>query len=137
MFRVSSVLLIALAMAGAACDDNPNAPSPAQTQGTWSGTFESSNYQSRAVQVTLTQADTSINGSWSGGDWSGSITGTVDGNRASGTVTIRMPALVGECESSSAFGGNASSTTMTWSITRFEGQCDTPPAGARFVIQRR
>lgn len=128
-------LVLAAFVAG--CNDSPTSPSPAQIAGEWSGTLESTNYQARAVTVTLTQAGESVNGTWVGGDWDGSITATVDGNRASGTVTIHMPALVGRCESSGAFGGSASSSTMTWTVVTFDGECGAPPASARFVIQRR
>ncbi|MGE0043614.1 MAG: hypothetical protein AB7H88_07775 [Vicinamibacterales bacterium] len=128
---------LALAAVAAGCSDRPTSPSPAQVAGDWSGTLESANYQARAVTLTLTQAGESVNGTWTGGDWDGAITATVDGNRASGTVTIRMPALVGRCESSAAFGGDASSSTMTWNVVGFDGECASPPAGARFVIQRR
>jgi hypothetical protein len=132
-----------------ACGSSPAAPAatppppqPAQVSGTYSGTFETSNYQPLAVFVTLNQTSAAISGTWaaqSGANGlAGNITGTVDPSSFTGTVTFSIN-QTSACTGS--FNGNASSSgNMTWSSAGFTGNCGLSggnPLSPRFVLQRR
>jgi hypothetical protein len=118
------------------------APQPAQIGGNFSGTFETSNYQSLAVFVTLNQTSSTISGTWAAQSGSnglaGNITGTVDPTSFTGTVTLSINQ---SSACSGSFSGNATSTgNMTWSSAGFTGNCNLNngnPLSPRFVIQRR
>lgn len=134
-------------LAGASCGSSPAAPAPAPPQpaqiaGTFSGTFETSNYAALAVFLTLNQTSSTVTGTWGAQSGTsgiaGNITGTVDPSSFTGTVTFSINQSAG-CTGS--FSGNASSQgNMTWTSAGFTGNCNLSagnPLSPRFVFQRR
>lgn len=147
--RLVAVSTIALTVSacGGGGNSTPTAPSlpapppVAQISGSWSGTFESSNYATTSILVTINQTSATISGTWAGSGTTreaGTISGTVDNSSFSGTVTYSFnqgPTCQG------SFSGTASTTTLNWSSAGFTGNCglSSPgnPLGVRFVLQRR
>jgi hypothetical protein len=140
-------LVIALIVCIACGGDSPSPtaptpPPPAQIAGSWSGTFESSNYQALAAFMNLNQTGTTISGTWgapSGNNAvAGNVTGTVDTSTFTGTITFSFNQTAG-C--SGSFSGSVSATAITLTSPGFTGNCGLSSPGnpltPRFVLQRR
>lgn len=146
------VVVIVIALTISACGGGLQAPTaptvivaqpPPVTQisGNWSGTFESSNYATSSVLVTINQTSATISGTWAGSGTvreAGTISGTVDSTSFTGTITYSFnqgPTCQG------SFSGSALTTTLNWSSAGFTGNCGLAspgnPLGVRFVLQRR
>lgn len=140
------LLVISALVFVSACGGNKNDPtSPtnfAQVGGGWSGTFES-NYQPEAIFMDVTQAGSSVSGTWSAPSSlvraNGTIAGTVTQFAFTGIITYSYSSSRTVCQGS--FSGIAGGVTMTWTSPGFTGNCDLLPPGnpinVRFILQRR
>ena len=90
------VAMVVTALITVACG-SPTKPSEESVSGSWSGTLASSNFQTLAMTAQLTQAGTSITGTWAASivDWSGTVTGTTSNGSFTGTMTLSAPNALG------------------------------------------
>lgn len=140
ILTVSFATMLTIACGGSSTPTTPTPPPTPQLAGVWSGTFESSNFSQQAISLQLTQAGTSVNGTWvvQAVNWSGTITGTVDASTFSGSITFNAPSAgTATCTGSAALSGPPGSVTMTWSGPGVTGNCSGMPLGLRWVLQRR
>ena len=133
------LLLLCVSAAGACGDDDPVAPSAVNIAGPWSGTFESQ-YLPEAVFMDLTQAGTSVTGTWvmsSGLRANGTVSGSVSGSQFTGLMTY---SYTGGPVCQGSFSGSAGISNLTWTSPGFTGTCGLVggnPVSVRFVMQRR
>lgn len=148
----ATVLSVVLAACGGDGPSTPMAPtaptaltppSAGPVAGNWVGVFESSNYATRSIQLTLTHtgASMSITGTWefpgAGQGQGGTISGTVDTANFIGTVSYygnHDPA----CRAS--FAGTATNAALNWTSPGFTGVCGLSaaenPVGVQLTLQR-
>jgi hypothetical protein len=94
-----------LASAGAACGSSssssggPTAPGGpfADLSGAWSGTFESANFSTRTITLTVVQIGNCVDGAWitSTSDWHGAISGVATADSFSGFLSFERSASGG------------------------------------------
>jgi hypothetical protein len=126
MFKRGCVVLL-LILASACGNSSPSAPSPATVAGNWSGMYQGVQLGlplHDAIVMNLTQAGSSVNGTWTitnpqaSNGYSaagGTVSGTTTANSFSGTLTINGTTNSGAaCSGTFAVSGNAGGTTMTW-----------------------
>lgn len=135
-------LLLSLFVAGclSACGGNPNAPSNfAQVSGSWTGNLQSSNWQSAALTMVLSQATATVTGTWATSlyDWNGTINGTVSKDSFTGIFTFSGPAVTGatRCSGTASINGGAGNTTMRWTSPGFTGSCTGLPLDITLNLQ--
>jgi hypothetical protein len=115
------VVLCAIVALGTACGSSmpssggPTAPGGpfADMSGTWTGTFESTNFQIRSITLTVVQSGNCVDGAWisSGSDWHGAISGLATADSFSGFLSFERSASGGgQCDATAAISGPAGST---------------------------
>jgi hypothetical protein len=121
MSRMLVLCALILASAGAACGSSssssggPTAPGGpfADFSGAWSGTFESANFSTRTITLTVVQTGNCVDGAWitSTSDWHGAISGTATADSFSGFLSFERSASGGgQCNATAAVSGPAGST---------------------------
>jgi hypothetical protein len=139
-------LCLALALlACTACGSSPAAPTPpplAQVAGSWSGTFDytvpAGKQAPIAILFDLTQAGSSVNGTYATSAFSGTVTGTVTTSAFSGTLTFNAITVSNTaCTGTMAVSGTAGAATMTWTSPLVTANCTNTPTAMTFTIQRR
>lgn len=143
----SVLLVVALLSIGCGGDSNPVGPTAAapSVEGLWTGNLESSNWPARAVNLQLTQAGGSVNGTWAasdGSDWNGTISGSVSGSSFSGNFTMSAPNATGvgvRCTGNGSVSGSVTpnATTLRWTSPGFTGSCNGQPLNVVWNLQRR
>lgn len=140
IFLIGSLLFVG------ACGSTPaapTAPSPANVAGGWSGTITTSNYGTQSFTMLLTQAASTVNGTWTSPSfgWTGAVSGTVTPTNFSGTMSLSGVSTQNvPCSAVASVSGNASSSTMTWTspfFTAASGPCGNQPANVRIDMQLR
>jgi hypothetical protein len=114
------LLCAALAACVSACGSSSSAPSPATAtgpfadlSGTWTGTFEASNFSTRTITVTVVQTGNCVDGAWisSTSDWHGAISGLATADAFSGFLSFERSASGGgQCDATAAISGPAGQT---------------------------
>jgi hypothetical protein len=128
----SLVLLGAMACGGSTSTPTAPTPTPANVAGTWSGTFgftAQAPFTSGMIPLTmnLTQAGSSVSGTWVDGGASGTVSGATTTTSFSGTFTwnaILNGATV--CIGTFAVSGSAGGNTVNWTspgLTTMTGIC--------------
>lgn len=145
--RTSLTLVVTLigSLAAACGSTTPTTPTPLPNiAGAWTGTMESSNFDPRAVDVSFTQANGTVNGTWShaAADWNGTISGTISGSTFSGTFTFSGPSFTGigaRCTGNASVSGpvGQNPSTLRWTSSGFTGSCSGEPANLVWNLQRR
>lgn len=138
--------LVGLCLLAAACgSDAPAAPSPASVAGNWTGTFQSTQAASGASIVAfvmnLTQAGSSVSGTWGYSGLSianGTVSGATTTSSFSGTFTFNATATNGTaCTGTFAVSGNAGGNTLTWTSPGVTANCTNLPTGITIAVQAR
>jgi hypothetical protein len=103
-----------------ACGSSSPAPSSttptgpfANLSGTWTGTFEASNFSTRTITVTIVQTGNCVDGAWisSTSDWHGAISGLATADAFSGFLSFeRSAGGGGECDATAPISGPACQT---------------------------
>jgi hypothetical protein len=89
---VAALAMALMVVAGASCDSTPTAPSTANVAGTWSGsTCPPNHIDACAIGFTISQAGTSLSGTYGTTSSHGTFTGTVTGPRVSMSMTASDP----------------------------------------------
>ncbi|HEX3702223.1 MAG TPA: hypothetical protein VHU82_02770 [Vicinamibacterales bacterium] len=113
-----TLLLIAALFAclSSACGSS-SAPSPtgvfANLSGTWTGTFESANFSTRTITLTVVQTGNCVDGAWisSASEWHGAISGLATADSFSGFLSFeRSGSGGGQCDATASIAGPASAT---------------------------
>ena len=135
---VSRTLLLGtalLACLSGACGSSTAAPSPsasggpfADLSGTWTGTFESANFSTRAITLTVVQTGNCVDGAWisSTSDWHGAISGLATADSFSGFLSFERAASAGgACDATAPVSG-AAGQTLRFAADRLGavGSCD-------------
>lgn len=98
--------------------DTPSAPTTpagpfADLSGTWTGTFESANFATRTITLTIIQSGNCVDGAWisSGSDWHGAISGLATADSFSGFLSFERSASAGgKCDATTPIAGAAGET---------------------------
>jgi hypothetical protein len=148
---VSRTLLLCtalLACLSAACGSSAAAPSPtgpggpfADLSGKWTGTFESTNFSTRTITLTVVQTGNCVDGAWisSTSDWHGAISGLATADAFSGFMSFERPAGGGgQCDATAAVSGAAGQTLrLTADSLSAVGACDGDlPKGIVVTLHR-
>jgi hypothetical protein len=116
------VLYALIALLGTACGSSTPSSGPGPTapggpfadlSGTWTGTFESVNFSTRNITLTVVQSGNCVDGAWinSGSDWHGAISGVATADSFSGFLSFERSASGGgQCDATGAVSGPAGST---------------------------
>jgi hypothetical protein len=120
---VSRTLLLCtvlLACSSGACGSSTAAPSPsgpggpfADLSGKWTGTFESANFPTRTITLTVAQTGNCVDGAWisSTSDWHGAISGLATADSFSGFLSFERSASAGgQCDATASMAGPAGQT---------------------------
>lgn len=99
--------VLVLAGAGAACGSASPGPTGifADFSGTWTGTFESTNFSTRAITFTVVQTGNCVDGAWitSTSDWHGAISGIATADSFSGFLSFeRSAGGGGQCDATAS-----------------------------------
>ena len=87
----------------------------ADMSGTWTGTFESANFSTRTITLTVVQTTNCVDGAWitSTSDWHGAISGLATADSFSGFLSFERSASGGgQCDATSAVAGAAGQPTL-------------------------
>ena len=109
-----------LACVSSACGSSTASPSTpggpfADMSGTWTGTFESANFSTRTITLTVVQTGNCVDGAWitSTSDWHGAISGLATADAFSGFLSFERSASGGgECAATAAVAGPAGQPTL-------------------------
>ncbi len=103
-----------------ACGSSPATPSTspgvgafANLSGTWTGTFESTNFSTRTITLTVVQTGNCVDGAWisSTSDWHGAISGLATADAFSGFLSFERSASAGgQCDATAPIAGPAGQT---------------------------
>jgi hypothetical protein len=110
--------------------------------GTWTGTFESGNFSTRTITLTVAQAGNCVDGGWlsTTGDWRGAISGFASADAFNGFLTFeRSAGGGGQCTATSTLSGPASqgAIRMTAGSLGALGTCDGGlPTGIVLTLHR-
>jgi hypothetical protein len=123
MSRTLLLFGMLLACLSGACGSSTAAPSPsapsapstpagpfADLSGTWTGTFESANFQTRTITLTIVQSGNCVDGAWisSTSDWHGAISGLATADSFSGFLSFERSASAGgKCDATAPVSGAA------------------------------
>ena len=108
------------------------APTPTPTgpfadvSGSWTGTFESSNFATRTIALTASQNGNCVDGAWSSApaEWDGAISGLTDATSYSGQFSFERPADgAGKCTGVATVSGPVGVSSLAWTGTTFTGSC--------------
>jgi hypothetical protein len=147
-FAAFGAILVAVCAAGG-CGATPQSmdttttPSPttptgpiADLSGMWSGTFQSANFSTQPITLTVVQTTNCVDGAWvsSSGDWKGAISGFATADAFSGFISLERSANGGgACAATASVSGPASQNTLQMTATAFTavGSCtgDLPTNG--------
>ncbi|MCX6349279.1 MAG: hypothetical protein NTV79_07260 [Candidatus Aureabacteria bacterium] len=113
-FIAATILLslTAISCSGGGGGGSGDDPKTGIISGTWEGTFSTSLVDTSSLTMTVSQDGNEFSGTYSGADFSGSLTGTITGN----TITFDLdpsPDCPGDFDGSGAISG--SSLTLTFS----------------------
>jgi hypothetical protein len=129
------VIALGLAAASFGCGSAPSTPSPAplpspvvNIAGNWNGTFESENFSTRTIAMTVVQGGNCVDGVWTSGasDWTGAISGFAGPDSFSGQISFEAVTESGDrCTGVGNTSGQVGSDTLRWTSTGFTavGQC--------------
>jgi len=132
---VGAVVIALVLAAASACSASPATPSPAplpgpvvNIAGNWSGTFESGNFSTRTITMTVVQGGNCVDGVWTSGasDWTGAISGFAGADSFSGQISFEAVTERGDrCTAVGNTSGQVGSDTLRWTSTGFTavGQC--------------
>ena len=142
---VKRACVFALMLAAAACGSTTTAPtlsSPARVAGTWSGTWQATTADggaySSALAMTLTQAGSTVSGTWSTSDTNGTVSGTTTNGGFSGTFTWNGASTTGgACTGTLPVSGSAGGTAMSWTSAAVTGNCTNMPTAITIAVQSR
>jgi hypothetical protein len=87
----------------------------ADMSGTWTGTFESANFSTRTITLTIVQTGNCVDGAWitSTSDWHGAISGVATADSFSGFLSFERAASGGgECDAATAVAGAAGQPSL-------------------------
>lgn len=72
----------------------PAGPAPFNIAGNWSGSFQSSNFPTRTITMTIVQTSSCVDGAWTDGtsQWTGAISGNATVNSFSGQISFERTA---------------------------------------------
>jgi hypothetical protein len=87
--------------------------------GTWAGTFESANFSTRTITLTVVQTGNCVDGAWitSTSDWHGAISGVATADSFSGFLSFERSANAGgECSATAAVSGPAGQPTLRFTV---------------------
>jgi hypothetical protein len=137
MFKRTCVVLLLLS--AAACGGSSNAPSSANVaknwQGTWQATQTSGSYLI-ALVMNLTQAGSTVTGTWATSQGNGTVSGTTTQNTFSGTFTWNsLSTTGGACTGTFAVSGAAGGTTLNWTSPAVTGNCTNLPTSITIAVQ--
>jgi hypothetical protein len=152
MFKRGCVVLL-LIVAWACGNSSPSAPSSyASVAGNWSGMYQGLQLGlpiHQAIVMNLTQAGSSVNGTWTitnnitspqasnfYSSAGGTLFGTTSTNGFSGTFTINAATTSGAaCSGTFAVSGNAGGSAMTWTSPGATGSCTNLPLSITITVQ--
>jgi hypothetical protein len=106
---------LVLAGAGAACGSASPGPTGvfADFSGTWTGTFESTNFSTRSITFTVVQTSNCVDGAWitSTSDWHGAVSGLATADSFSGFLSFeRSSSGGGQCDATAPVSVSAGQT---------------------------
>jgi hypothetical protein len=132
----AAAIALVLAAASFGCGSgSPSNPSPApppgpvvNIAGNWSGTFESGNFSTRTITMTVVQGGNCVDGAWTSGasDWTGAISGFAGADSFSGQISIEaVTENGGRCTGVGETSGQVGTDTLRWTSTGFTavGSC--------------
>jgi hypothetical protein len=131
-----------------ACGSSMSAPSAATPTGpfadfagTWTGTFETANFPTRTITLTVVQTGNCVDGAWisSTSDWHGAISGLATADAFSGFLSFeRSASSGGACNATAAIGSAAGNTLrFTADALGAVGACDGGlPRGVVVTLHR-
>jgi hypothetical protein len=134
------LILAALVLTGACGGSSPTAPTSPQIAGNWSGTFESDNWPVRSFVMTLSQANSRIDGAWASDPWTETLSGSVDTRTFSGQMTMNAPGTTATCVGTASLAGavgSGSVATLRWTSVGVSGNCTGMPINIVINVQRR
>ena len=119
---------------------SPTGPSYPAVDGTWTGTFQTANFGTHAIQLTLQQSKNIVNGTWTAdGDWNGTLSGLLEvSGTFSATMTNSVPGANGgaRCAGTATMGGAFTSSLLTLGTNGFAGNCAGLPTDITMVTHR-
>jgi hypothetical protein len=131
-------------VATVACGSSPVAPTPpppAFVAGNWSGTWQATQASGSyilAMVMNLTQAGSSVSGTWGTSQGNGTVSGTTTTSSFSGTFTFNATSTTGgACTGTFAVSGNAGGTTVSWNSVAVTGNCTNFPTAITMALQSR
>lgn len=147
MSRTLLLCTALLACSSSACGSSTAAPSPntpagpfANLSGTWTGTFESANFSTRTITLTVVQSGNCVDGAWisSTADWHGAISGLATADSFSGFLSFERSASGGQCDATAPVSGAAGQTLrLTADSLGAVGPCDGDlPRGIVVTLHR-
>jgi hypothetical protein len=146
---VGAVVIALVLGAASGCSASPATPSPAplpgpvvNIAGNWSGTFESENFSTRTITMTVVQGGNCVDGVWTSGasDWTGAISGFAGADSFSGQISFEAVTESGDrCTGVGNTSGQVGSDTLRWTSTGFTavGQCTGTLPKAIVISLRR
>jgi hypothetical protein len=148
MRRFVSWLVVVAAASACGSSPAPTTPSGNGTgpvvnlAGVWTGTFESSNFPTKSVTLTVVQGGNCVDGAWksSSGDWTGAISGYAAADSFSGQISFERSADAGgKCTAAGMISGPAGETSLRWTSSGMDpvGSCAGDiPKGITLTLSR-
>lgn len=142
MRRMFLGVTLVLAACGSHATPTQPTPQPANIAGNWSGTFDYSNnggrQAPRAILVNLTQAGSTVTGTYATDAFDGTVSGTTSPTSFTGTLTFNAVTVNGAaCTGTMAVSGGAGSATMAWTSPAVTANCGNTPTAITITVQRR
>ena len=138
---LATLVLVIIPACGS--DSPPAAPTPvlASVAGSWSGTAQYTAFGAAAIQsllMDLTQAGSSVNGTYAAQTFTGTVTGATTTGTFSGTFTFNGHTATGTaCTGTFAVSGSAGGATLNWTSPGVTATCSGTPINMTLAVQRR
>jgi len=122
---IVSELVLAAASFGCSAPATPSPAVPpgpvANIAGRWSGTFESGNFSTRTITMTIVQGGNCVDGAWaSASGWTGAISGFAGADSFSGQISFEAITESGErCAGVGDTSGTVGTDTLRWTSAGF------------------
>lgn len=142
MKQLSLVVVLAACLSACGSSDVAPTPQPAQIAGNWTGTLTYFTSQGGpfilAIVENLTQAGSTVNGSYGTPSFDGTISGATTPSSFSGTFTYHSIATNGTtCTGTFVASGSAQLPTMTWTSPGVTSNCTNTPLNVTIAVQTR